>query len=401
MTLEVPLLTIPRNANDPNRNATIAANGYEWTIPSGWSWPDNSISNGTPRLFSYPTYNTPNRIQVTPPASACAGGATPVVRVRAVDTECLVGAQAGYVPTKSAERTLNINCITPPLVIASNRTPQGGPIVLFCGEKLENEKVRPLSMGVPSGGTFSNYVFSVSGIVHSFCCLNSDTPGVYVTGPGTGSIGLTATYTRNGASTIVVVAATAVTVRAEMAPVSLQPIPNSCLGQTIRVQVDPAPGATSYTWSIPYPFSPQGSTTTTLPFLDITSSATALSRDFTIGVATGSNGSGCTASTSTGIVGVGSSVSIVPDASYTDTEICANTSFALSAGINDYRYIPNTTYTYDWTVTQRNGQTGATATYSASGQTIQVTSPGTGDWLDVGLRVSTSCGDFFPTSQSW
>ena len=37
VTLEVPPLTIPRNANGPDKNTTISASGYEWTIHSGWA----------------------------------------------------------------------------------------------------------------------------------------------------------------------------------------------------------------------------------------------------------------------------------------------------------------------------------------------------------------------------
>ncbi|WP_201977241.1 hypothetical protein [Hymenobacter rubidus] len=286
---------------------------------------------------------------------------------------------------------------TPPLLIVTNATPQGGAVKLFCGQGLDGLQAKSSATG------FSNYTFTSTGVVSVSGGQNTGVPTSSISGPGTGTIDLKALYTRNGASTYVAAPTVSVTVSNTVAPVTMQPIPNSCVGQTIRVQVDPVPGATDYTWDVPYPFSPQGSTTTTQPFLDITSSATALSRSFTVGVAAGNSSSGCTASTAsrTGVVGPGTGAAIVPDASHTDTEICAYTTFQLSANIVDLRYIPNTAYTYDWTVNQRNGQTGAISTTYAMGQSIQVTSPGTGDWLDVYLQVYSSCGDFYPTSQSW
>ena len=69
VTLEVPLLTIPRHANDPDKNATVSAQSYEWTIPAGWLWPDGTTSTGASRLFSSPAVSVPNRVVVTPPVS--------------------------------------------------------------------------------------------------------------------------------------------------------------------------------------------------------------------------------------------------------------------------------------------------------------------------------------------
>jgi hypothetical protein len=50
VTLEVPLLAIPRNAAEPNP-AVVLAEGYESTIPAGCLWPDRAVSTGPARLF--------------------------------------------------------------------------------------------------------------------------------------------------------------------------------------------------------------------------------------------------------------------------------------------------------------------------------------------------------------
>ena len=65
------------------------------------------------------------------------------------------------------------------------------------------------------------------------------------------------------------------------------------------------------------------------------------------------------------------------------------------------KYSASTTYYYDWNISKRNGSTGATTTYSDSGSTVYLTTLGVGDWLDVLLRVSLSCGNFLPASSSW
>lgn len=138
-----------------------------------------------------------------------------------------------------------------------------------------------------------------------------------------------------------------------------------------------------------------------MPYRDITSDATAFNRAFRIKVQAFSTG--CTPSYAerTGILGTGSGISISSDAPHSQTEICPFTSMTLQANIDDDRFSASTTYTYDWTITQRNGRTGATSSYSQSAQTIFVTSPGVGDWLDVRVRVRSSCGDFYPSDQSW
>ena len=64
------------------------------------------------------------------------------------------------------------------------------------------------------------------------------------------------------------------------------------------------------------------------------------------------------------------------------------------------KYSASTTYYYDWNISKRNGSTGATTTYSDSGSTVYLTTPGVGDWLDVLLRVNLSCGNFLPASSS-
>lgn len=139
---------------------------------------------------------------------------------------------------------LVVNCLVPQPLIISNRTPQGGPITLFCGEPLSQEQVRPGPP--PATGTFSNFQFSYTNPVYGFCCLNTATPG-FTTTVGTGTIGLTATYTRNGASTTVAATAATVTTRPELAtPVFALGNYDLCLNETKRFEVTAIPGADSY-----------------------------------------------------------------------------------------------------------------------------------------------------------
>ena len=386
LTLTVPQVRLPYPSSVSNVDY---AGACEWTLPNGWTASGISQTGSG----SYITYGT--SIQVNPTLT---GGGT--VAVRALDTYCTSRAPSGQISyvSKTPYFSLPVTRPTPPLLIISNRTPQGGTISLFCGEQLSKEQVRPGSQ--PAIGEFSNYQFSSTSPVYGFCCLSSPTPR-FTTSPGTGTIGLTARYTRNGMSTTATAVPVQVVMSPNVTPVTLKPIPASCPGQTIRLSVDPVPGAAQYAWTVPSPFSPQGVTLTTVPYLDVTSDLAALSRAFTIRVEA-RNGS-CTPSADekNGILGTGSGISIVTDASRSETEICAYTDIALQVGINDNKYNAGTTYYYDWNINKRNGSTGATTTYTDSESTVYVTTPGVGDWLDVILRVSSSCGNFLPASSSW
>lgn len=213
-----------------------------------------------------------------------------------------------------------------------------------------------------------------------------------------------ALYSCGGPNVVAVATAPARTValRPEIAPITLKPVPHSCVGQTIRVEALPVPGATGYNWYVPYPFSPQGTTVTTQPFLDITSDATALNRRFTIQVQALSS-AGCTPSTAqqTGLLGPGAEVTIGSDAPRTGTEICPNSSFSLQAAIDGiYAQYAGYQYTFAWTVTTRNGGT-ILSSYSDYSPVIYVTTPAAGNWLDVSLQVSTSCGNFYLAYGGW
>jgi len=275
-----------------------------------------------------------------------------------------------------------------------------GPTTLYCGDRTPQTYAAQASSGAssftwtyPSGWTVQGPATNASIVL------------IPDGNSGSESISVQAFYTCGGPTTLAVAASEprAVTVRPEVAPVVLAPIPASCPGQTIRVSVGPAPGVTTYAWTVPYPFSPQGVTTTTVPYLDISSNATALNRAFSVRVKGGSSNSSCTPSVDekTGILGTGSGIAVVTDAPKNETEICPYTNITLQAVILDNQFSASTAYGYTWTISKRNGQTGALTTTTEYAQTVTATTPAVGDWLDVGLRVTSSCGDFFPTSNSW
>ncbi|GAA4002607.1 hypothetical protein GCM10022408_12550 [Hymenobacter fastidiosus] len=215
LTLTTPQVTFP------GVSPTAYADAYEWTIPAGWVFlTDGTASTGAGKIMY--GFNA-NSIQVR--TTADAGGQ---VRVRAVDYEC--GERRGNPRLASLPQTLPIVRTLPTLTIISNRSPQGGSFSLFCGERLEPQQVRASSGGVPSGGGFSNYTFTTSGIVRSFCCLNTASPGVSLNGTGTGTVALSALYTRNGASTTVTAPSIVITARPEVAtPVFLVSNYDLCL----------------------------------------------------------------------------------------------------------------------------------------------------------------------------
>lgn len=189
VTLEVPYLLIPRNANDPEKSIPLTAEGYEWTIPAGWLWPDGSASTGAPRLFNSRSVPNPNRIQVTPPGNACGGGAL-VVRVRAVDTECAIGAQPGYVATRSAEKTLTVNCVLPTLRIASN----GAPAIIRCAD------VRDFGFRAdPQGGQGGTFAYNWTTTNNwTPATATGLVPGIRPSGSTGTTITLGGTYSRSG-----------------------------------------------------------------------------------------------------------------------------------------------------------------------------------------------------------
>lgn len=243
MTLEVPQLAIPRNAAEPNPTPIFAL-GYEWTIPSGWRWPDNSVSNGAPRLFDNRSSSTPNRIVVTPPAGACNSGNL-TVRVRAVDVECAVGASPGYIPTRSAERTLNINCVVPTLRIATD-TPL--PTPLTCGDT-RDFGFRAEASGVPAGGSFGPYAWTAS---NGWSVPNptAQRPGIRPNGNDGSRITLQGRYTRNGFGTDVVAAPLTIGYTSQVAKPTLggnQPA-QLCNGASTELSAS-AIGATRYEWT--------------------------------------------------------------------------------------------------------------------------------------------------------
>ena len=273
-----------------------------------------------------------------------------------------------------------------------------GPTSLYCGDRT------PV--------TFTAQASQTQGVVYGWTypsgwTLQGSANGPSITlvpdGSSGGTVSVNAVYSCGGPTVIASVASPArtVTLLPTVAPIALQPIPASCPGQPIRLAATAGAGVASYAWTVPFPFSPQGTVTTTVPYLDVTSDATAFNRAFTVRVE--ARNGGCTASFSekSGILGTGSGISIVADSPHSQTEICPYTSFYLQAVIDDNQYNASTAYAYDWTISKRNGRTGATATYSETAQTVFVTTPGVGDWLDVQVRVTSSCGNFFPASQSW
>jgi hypothetical protein len=241
VTLTVPLLAIPRNSNDPNKNLQIFAQAYEWTIPAGWLWPGGAVSTGAPRLFNDPRAAN-NTITVTPPGNTCGGGAMQV-KVKAVDTECLSGAQPGFVPTRSVDAQLNIHCVLPTLQIASN----GAPDVIRCGD-VRDYGFRVVTQGGHPTGTFT-YSWSAPG--WSLANSTAQLPGIRPSGNNGTIITLTGTYTRSG-------------ITAQLAPASLSigynnqtaaPVLNGpngfllCYGESFQVTPSGNPG-NQYYWDV-------------------------------------------------------------------------------------------------------------------------------------------------------
>ena len=236
--------------------------------------------------------------------------------------------------------------------------------------------------------------------------LNTATPTLTPTGQGgiTGQITARLTYYCGAQGPFSTARTLNIPVSSSVAPVTLAAIAPSCPGQTVRLRVNPVPGATSYVWQVPAPFSPAGTLTTpaSQTFLDITSPSTIRGQLFTVRVEAHNDAQGCTASSSqqTGQVGGGTETRIEASTTTSQTEVCANQPVALTGFVSNPRN--NVSYTFTWTVTVRSGSTGRNlSTYTANGQNINVTTPNTGDWLDIRLDVPTDCGSLPPAFQSW
>jgi hypothetical protein len=383
VTLSIPPVNVPM----PTGSVTTPASGYFWTIPQGWSYATGQVSDGsTPVLIN--NFNG-NSIRVTP---APATGGT--VTVRAADTSCGFNGPSSTVSSQSLPASTTITRPVPQPVIISNRTPNGGPITLFCGQLLQDEQVR---VGPVAAGGFSNYNFSISGVVGSSGGLNSATPSLFVTGPGTGTIGLSATYSRNGASTSVSAPVVTVTVRPEVAPVTLKPIGSVCPGRPVRLEVTPVPGAAFYRWTIPAPFSPAGVITTpaSQPYLDVTSPASRQSQTFTVRVEAG-NGS-CTPSSTQQSGKLGDTAGYLSywgpglNQNATPQEVCGSSDLYVSL-ITDLNLGPATDIT--WTTT--DGATILPNVSTGDGYPqVVVRAPAGGYLVGLGIyaRYTDACGN--------
>ncbi|WP_206599831.1 T9SS type A sorting domain-containing protein [Hymenobacter glacialis] len=406
--LKVPALSLPQSPA-PNQVARFAVT-YRWIIPSGWRYTDatgNNVirtSDGTTAVDVTDGYQAAlgtgvqggNQIRVLPAPST--GG---TISVQAIDNTCSGRTNPGAtVNSISRVFSTTVNRPTPALTIVSNRTPQGGPLTLFCGESLSDQQVRYLTGPVPAGGGFSSPLFAVSGVVRSFCCLNSNNPGLTLNGVGTGSIGLTATYTRNGASTTVTAAPVAVTVRSDLAPPVFTALPNLCQGETKTLRVAPVPGAQSYQWTLPSSFLTPTTVAPTAPgsYRYITQgpeiTVTASSAPYSSGsvlVDVVAGGSGCGSSSATGsvIVGLGDRVLAVtpsPGSVFYYDQVCANQPIQFTATIDQQQA---TDVSYSWEV---DGVAVAT-----SGSTINAYTPGPGQSISVSVTASSACGSLIAT----
>ncbi|NVO30766.1 hypothetical protein [Hymenobacter lapidiphilus] len=257
VTLSVPQVRLPYPAAT---NRTDFAGSYEWTIPAGWQF--EGFSGTTART------NT-NSVRVIP-SPAGAGS----ISVRALDTFCNSYLLAGQNVSRTQPFVQPVTRPVPPLRIISDQTPQGGNISLFCGQNLQN--VRPGAGTLPAGGSFGNYQFAVSGIVNSFCCLNTATPGVFLRpGGGTGTINLQATYTRNGVSATVTAPPIVVQVNPQVATPTAFTSPAIGSGNNFAVCANDQPlfrfaavaGATGYSWEFPAGFTVVGNPTATSPYV--------------------------------------------------------------------------------------------------------------------------------------
>lgn len=114
--------------------------------------------------------------------------------------------------------------------------------------------MRPAAGSLPAGGAFGNYLFSAGGIVSGSSGLNTAAPVFALTGPGTGTISLQATYSRNGASTTVAAQPVTVQVSQNVVAPTVSPLPASgaagipglCGPLTVTAT---AVGATEFRWS--------------------------------------------------------------------------------------------------------------------------------------------------------
>ncbi|WP_157540899.1 T9SS type A sorting domain-containing protein [Hymenobacter aerophilus] len=256
VTLSVPQVRLPY----PTTTTQVDfAGSYEWTIPAGWQF--ENFPGTTART------NT-NSVRVIP-SPAGAGS----ISVRALDTFCNSYLLAGQNVSRTQPFAQPVTRPVPPLRIISDQTPQGGNINLFCGQNLQN--VRPGFNALPTGGAFGNYRFSSSGIVSGSSGLNTAAPVFALTGTGTGTISLQATYSRNGASTTVAAPPITVQVNPQVATPTAFTAPVIGSSNTFGVCASEQPlfrfaavaGATGYAWEFPAGFTVMGNPAATSPYV--------------------------------------------------------------------------------------------------------------------------------------
>lgn len=128
VTLRVPLVVLPQS--NPNA-VTLYALTYDWVIPSGWRYNDNSqmVSNGT---TPHRVGGGGNQISVTP-----APGTGGTISVRAINNNC-VGASSGPDNSTSQLQSFNLIRSTPQLTIISDKSLSGGNFSIACGDNGRN-----------------------------------------------------------------------------------------------------------------------------------------------------------------------------------------------------------------------------------------------------------------------
>ncbi len=178
-----------------------------------------------------------------------APGTGGTVRVQAIDNACGLNGPGPQLNTTSKPFTTSVVRSTPTLTVISDKSPNGGDFTLTCGDQSDYH-FRATNSTLPAGGTLDNYVFSFDGPITPTGNQSTPTPVTHFTG-ATGKVvgGVSARYSRNGASTAVGSLLVNVTVQQLPKPVINSPVGQYaaiCLPTNVSASVA---GATKYTWT--------------------------------------------------------------------------------------------------------------------------------------------------------
>lgn len=390
LTLRVPLVTLPQSSA---RAVPLHALTYEWVIPVNWRYNGtNIVSDGvTPRRFSG-SPQAGNQITVTP-----APGTGGTISVRAVNNNC-INASTG--PDNSLSQTLSLHVVrpTPSLTILSDRSPTGGNFTLNCGDQ-SDYRFRVVVGSIPSGGSFSNQAFRVSGQLAATGPLTgSNSVNTAFSGAtGTAGISFQARYTRNGVSIDTEAPNVNVTIQSALTPISFASLPHRlCNGESATLRVNPVPGATRYTWTLAAsgqlltPVPPVSATgqeyVTTSPELPVTVrlNPSLYSYRAAVTVTAGSRACGNSRVTGTLTLGVADQINLY-SSNRNSFQICAHQPIQFTVSLLGQQ---GEVTGYDWLVNEMpfNGP-------GSGSSTITVFTPAAGQRLSVLATVHSRCGD--------